>query len=141
MEEKDFEFSNVEPGVWKYEKEGDSIFGVLIHREPRDEANDRNARYYLETNEGKMMVWGTAVLDDRLKLVEVGTPIRITFNGKQKNSKGRDINIFKVETGKKKQAQQQPKETTPTSEPAKPETKETKDAKDKKDEQEEELVV
>lgn len=124
MNEKDFNFKDVDPGVWKYEKEGDSIFGVLIHREPREEANELSARYYLENEDGKVMVWGSAVLDDRLKLVEIGTPIRITYKGKQKNSKGRDMNIFKVEEGKKKQEHSKDRPTEP-----------------KSDEQEEELVV
>jgi hypothetical protein len=125
VNEKDFNFKDVDPGVWKYEKEGDSIFGVLIHKEPRDEANELSARYYLENESGKTMVWGSAVLDDRLKLIEIGTPLRITYKGKQKNSKGRDMNIFKVEEGKKKQ------------EPS----KETSEKPSKPDEQEEELVV
>lgn len=111
MKEKDFEFKDVDPGIWKYEKEGDSIFGVLIHKEPRDEVNELSARYYLENEDGKIMVWGSAVLDDRLKLVEIGTPLRITYKGKQKNSKGRDMNIFKVEEGKKKQ---EPSKDKPT---------------------------
>ena len=75
MNEKNFDFKDVDPGIWKYEKEGDSIFGVLIHKEPREEANKLSARYYLENESGKTMVWGSAVLDDRLKLVDIGTPI------------------------------------------------------------------
>ncbi|MGB6010824.1 MAG: hypothetical protein WBI57_06110 [Desulfobacterales bacterium] len=111
MNEKDFEFKDVDPGIWKYEKEGDSIFGVLIHKEPRDEANELSARYYLENENGKVMVWGSAVLDDRLKLVEIGTPLRITYKGKQNNKKGREVNIFKVEEGKKIQ---EPSKDKPT---------------------------
>ena len=116
MEEKDFDFKDVDPGVWKYENDGDSVFGVLIHKEPRDEANELSARYYLDTKDGKTMVWGSAVLDDRLKLVEIGTPLRITYKGTQKNKKGRDVHIFKVEEAKKKQ---QPSKDT-ADKPSKP---------------------
>ena len=52
---------------------------------------------------GMMMVWGSAVLDDRMKLVKIGTPIRITCKGKKQNAKGRDFKVFTVETGKKRQ--------------------------------------
>ena len=103
VKEKDFDFNPVEPGIWKHENEGDSIFGVLISTEPKDEANDLSAKYYIETVTGMMMVWGSAVLDDRMKLVKIGTPIRITYKGKKQNAKGRDFKVFTVETGKKRQ--------------------------------------
>ena len=102
MKEEDFDFNPVEPGIWKHENEGDSIFGVLINTEPKDEANDLSAKYYIETVTGMMMVWGSAVLDDRMKLVKIGKPVRITYRGTKKNAKGRDFKVFSVETGKKK---------------------------------------
>ena len=114
MKEADFDFNPVEPGIWKYENEGDSIFGVLINTEPKDEANELSAKYYIETVTGMMMVWGSAVLDDRMKLVKIGTPVRITYNGTKKNAKGRDFKVFTVEMGKKK-PQEPAKETIATS--------------------------
>ncbi len=87
MKEEDFNFNPVEPGIWKHENEGDAIFGVLINTEPKDEANDLSAKYYIETVTGMMMVWGSAVLDDRMKLVKLGTPVRITYMGKKQNAK------------------------------------------------------
>jgi len=49
-----------------------------------------------------MMVWGSAVLDDRMKLIKIGTPVRITYKGTKKNVKGRAFKVFEVEIGKKK---------------------------------------
>jgi hypothetical protein len=46
-----------------------------------------------------MMVWGSAVLDDKIKLVKLGKPVRITYRG-TKNAKGRDIKVFELEIGK-----------------------------------------
>ena len=102
VREEDFNFNSVEPGIWKSENEGDYIFGVLINSEPKDDANDTSAKYFIETTTGMMMVWGSAVLDDRMKLVKIGTPVRITYKGKKQNQKGRDFKVFSVETGKKK---------------------------------------
>ena len=113
MKEEDFNFNPVEPGIWKHENEGEAIFGVLINTEPKDEANDLSAKYYIETVTGMMMVWGSAVLDDRMKLVKLGTPVRITYMGKKQNAKGRDFKVFSVEMGKKK-PQQPGKDTTAT---------------------------
>jgi hypothetical protein len=110
VKEEDFEFNPVEPGIWKYENEGDSIFGVLINAEPKDEANDMSAKYFIETETGMMMFWGSAVLDDRMKLVKIGKPVRITYLGTKKNAKGRDFKVFSVETGRKK-SQELTKET------------------------------
>jgi hypothetical protein len=116
MKEEDFEFNSVEPGVWKFENEGDSIFGVLINAESKDESNDLSAKYFIETETGMMMFWGSAVLDDRMKLVKIGKPVRITYLGTKKNAKGRDLKVFSVETGRKKSqtTTQAPAPSTPT---------------------------
>ena len=106
MKEEDFDFNTVEPGIWKYENEGDHIFGVLINAEPKDDANDLSAKYFIENETGMMMVWGSAVLDDRMKLVKIGKPVRITYRGTKKNAKGRSFKVFEVEVGKKKPQEQ-----------------------------------
>ena len=111
MNEKDFNFNRVEPGIWKPENEGDYIFGVLINSEPRDDANDISAKYFIETDTGLTMFWGSAVLDDKMKLIKIGTPIRVTYNGTKKNAKGRDFKMYTVETGKKKSQQMAPNQS------------------------------
>ena len=95
------EWKTIEPGVWKPEKESDQITGVLVSKEPKDEITGLSARYYLETKAGMFFVWGTAVLDDRMKYVKIGQKVRITFGGKTTNKRGQTVNLFKVEVAER----------------------------------------
>jgi len=90
-------WKTIEPGVWKPEKEGDNIIGVLINKEPKDEQSGLSARYYLENQEGTFFVWGCAVIDDRMQYAKIGQKVRITFEGKIKNKRNQDVNLYKVE--------------------------------------------
>ena len=65
-------WKNIEPGMWKPEKQGDNIIGILVNKEPKDEDAGISARYYLENQEGMFFVWGCAVLDDRMQYVKPG---------------------------------------------------------------------
>jgi len=110
-------WKTIEPGVWKPEKEGENIIGVLVSKEPRDENSGFSARYYLETKEGMFLVWGTAVIDDRMQYVKVGEKIRITFEGKTKNKRNQDVNLFRVEVSENspvKTADDKDHDETPT---------------------------
>jgi hypothetical protein len=91
------EWKTIEPGVWKPEKDGDNIIGVLINKEPKDEQTGFSARYYLENEKGMFFVWGSTVLDDRMQYVKVGQKVKITFEGKTKNKRGQNVNLFRVE--------------------------------------------
>ena len=94
MEEQ--KWKKIEPNVWKPQKEDDSIIGVLISTEPK--IGDKNsAKYHIENKEGTFLVWGSTVLDDRMKFVKVGQTLRITFKQKTKNKKNQDLNIYTVE--------------------------------------------
>jgi len=95
------EWKTIEPGVWKPEKESEQITGVLVSKEPKDEISGLSARYYLETKAGMFFVWGTAVLDDRMKYVKIGQKVRITFEGKTTNKRGQTVNLFKVEVAER----------------------------------------
>jgi len=95
------EWKTIEPGVWKPEKESEQITGVLVSKEPKDEITGLSARYYLETKDGMFFVWGTAVLDDRMKYVKIGQKVRITFGGKTTNKRGQTVNLFKVEVAER----------------------------------------
>lgn len=122
MNNENIEWNSVEPDVWKSEQEGDQIQGVLIAIEPKDDANDISARYYLSTKDGNKMVWGSAVIDDRMKLVRIGDLIRITYNGETKNKAGRKVNLFRIDVGKPKA---KTTETSAASNPAVIPTEET----------------
>lgn len=88
----------IEPAIWKPVDDGDVIEGVLVHEEPK--TDDLSARYSIENERGQVLVWGSAVLDDRMKYVNVGSKVRITFKGMTKNKKGQPVKLFRVETYK-----------------------------------------
>ena len=95
--EKDWE--PIEPNVWKAEKDGDSIQGVLVAKKENVGANESNA-YIIGNETGQFFVWGATILDDRMLMVNTGETIRITYKGKTKNKRGQDTKIFKVERAK-----------------------------------------
>jgi len=90
-------WKTIEPGVWKPEKIGEKIIGVLVNKEPKDENGGLSARYYLENKDGTFFVWGSAVIDDRMQYVKIGSKVKITFEGKAKNNRNQDVNLFKVQ--------------------------------------------
>jgi hypothetical protein len=88
-------WKTIDPGVWKPE-EGDSITGVLVNKEPKND--EQSAKYHIQAQDGEMyMIWGSAILDDRMKFVKVGDVVRITYDGQDKNRKGQALKLFKVE--------------------------------------------
>jgi len=91
------QWKTIEPVVWKPIKQGDNIIGVLINKEPKDENTGMSAKYYIENEQGMSFAWGSTVLDDRMQYAKVGQKIRITYEGKTKNKRGQDVNLFKVE--------------------------------------------
>lgn len=93
------EFETIEPNVWKVEKEGDCVEGVLLRKQEKVGVNE-SMLYNLEKDGSLIGVWGSTVLDDRMSFVAVGDYVRITFKGVQKNKKNQDVKIFKVEKGK-----------------------------------------
>ena len=83
--------------MWKPEKEGDNIIGILVNKEPKDEESGLSARYYLENQEGMFFVWGCAVLDDRMQYVNPGEKVRITYEGKTTNKRNQKVNLYRVD--------------------------------------------
>jgi len=96
-------WKTIEPGIWKPVKEGENIIGVLINKEPRDEQAGLSAKYYLENENGTWLVWGSAVLDDRMQYVKVGSKVKIIYEGKTKNKKNQDVNLFKIQVAEKQE--------------------------------------
>jgi len=91
------EWQTIQPTVWKPVNVGDNIVGILVNKEPKNENSGISAKYYLENEKGTFFAWGSTVLDDRMQYVKVGHKIRITYEGKTKNKRGQDVNLFKVE--------------------------------------------
>lgn len=94
-------YQEIEPSIWKPEKDGDFIEGVLV--QVQDEVGENKSMLYgIETPEGVKNVWGSAILDERMAFVKQGEKVKITFKGLAKESKkGRNpAKIFKVEVDK-----------------------------------------
>ena len=88
-------YKEIETKVWKAENEGDRIEGVLIAKEPKTE--DIGAKYTIENKDGGFLVWGSAILDDKMQQVKVGEELRITFDGQKDLGKGKKLNQYRVE--------------------------------------------
>ena len=97
----DNKWKRIESKVWKPENKGDSLEGVLIAKEPK--TADIGAKYTIENKGGAFLVWGTAVLDDRMNQVKVGQELRITFDGVKKLEGAKTLNLFEVDVAKTKQ--------------------------------------
>ena len=93
----------VEPSVFKPVNVGDHIIGRLVSKEPRDEVANLSARYYLEHQGETHLVWGSAVLDDRMQFVNTGEVVRITYKDKIKNKRNQDMNLYTVEVAKSRE--------------------------------------
>jgi hypothetical protein len=91
------QWKTIEPGVWRPITEGDQIIGVLVSKEPKNDVSGISAKYYIDTGKGMFFVWGSTVLDDRMQYVKVNQKIRITYEGKTKNKRGQDMNLFRVD--------------------------------------------
>ena len=90
------DYETIEPQTWKPENDGDQVEGRLVRKEENVGVNNSNL-YHIDHNGTQTAVWGSTVLDNRLAFVEIGTHIRITYKGTNKNKKGQDVKIFKVE--------------------------------------------
>ena len=94
------EWNTIEPNTWKPANIGDLIEGVLIDKAPAEKERSMSAKYWLETANGRFLVWGGAVLDDRMRFVNVGDKIRIIFKGTDKNKRNQNVNIFEVQVAR-----------------------------------------
>ena len=102
-------WKTIEPSIWKPEKKGEDIIGVLVSKEPKDENTGYSARYYLDTSGGMFLVWGSAVIDNRMQYVKIGDRIRVTFEGKTKNKRNQDVNLFTIEVAEDSQTENESK--------------------------------
>lgn len=86
--------------IWKPEKDGDSVQGVYVTADTEPETNNSfSNKYYLETSDHQVvMIWGSAVLDERMKLISFGTKVKIEYKGQTQNKKGQPLNLYKVYT-------------------------------------------
>lgn len=96
----DLTFEEINPGFWDEENET-SILGVYIGTE--EKTGDLSTKHFLEVKgRGIVIVWGSTVLDERLKFVSIGSVIKVTYKGKEKTKSNRDVKIYKVEVAVRK---------------------------------------
>lgn len=96
MEEK-YEWVEVNPGIWKPEKQGDSVSGKYVGKKEKVGVNESTLYYLEQTNGIQTGVWSSTVLENRMQFINVGDIIKITFTGTQENKRGQPTKIFKVE--------------------------------------------
>lgn len=93
-------FQEINPSIWTYEKDGDLIEGYLV-RVQEDVGENKSKLYTIDTGNGFKSIWGSAILDERMVVVKVGSKIRITFKGLgQPKGTKQAPKIFKVEIDK-----------------------------------------
>lgn len=90
-------FKENEPGIWKPEKDGDNITGVLIKID-KDVGKNNSMLYSLKVKEEVIGIWGSAILDQRMLGIKIDSLIRVTFKGLGEPTGGHNApKIFKVE--------------------------------------------
>ncbi len=90
-------YKEVNPSEWKPKEDGDFIEGIL--KDKRENVGANNSMLYsLQTKEGLVGVWGSAILDSRMIGVDVEDQIKITYKGLGEAKGGHNApKIFKVE--------------------------------------------
>jgi len=83
--------------TWEPEIIGETLQGTYIDLE-EDVGQYKSNLYTIKTSEGEVKVWGSKVLDELMKKVDLGLEVRITYNGKQPSKSGKNPwKDFKVE--------------------------------------------
>ena len=86
--------------IWEYEKEGDELVGTYNDKEINVGPNE-STLLSIKTEEGITKVWSNSVLDTQFKEIELGTDVRIVYEGKVTSDKtGREYKNFSVYTKK-----------------------------------------
>jgi len=87
---------------WIPENKDDKIEGRLIKVE-EEAGENKSMLYHLETENAIRGVWGSAVLDQKMKFFEVGDYVKIIFLGIKEGGK-KDYKDFEVFKGIKKES-------------------------------------
>ena len=81
------DWKKVEVGdVWEFE-ENDTLVGVFVGKEEGVGEND-SMLYEFELKDGsRVNVWGSTILDTRLKNIIIGEEVKIVYLGREKSKK------------------------------------------------------
>ena len=78
-----------------WDKEG-SIEGTYVSK--KTDVGPKNSNIYnLQTKDGLIGVWGSAVLDTKMDQLQTGAEVRITHLGMGKSKSGNEYHDYKVE--------------------------------------------
>ncbi len=83
---------------WIPEKKDDAIEGKLL-RIDEEVGENKSKLYTLETEDSVRGVWGSTVLDEKMKIFEVGDYVKIVFLGKKKGNRAEEYKDFDVYRG------------------------------------------
>jgi len=93
-------YKEINPTDWTYKNDGDFIEGILV-RVQENIGPNKSMLYSIETSGEVKNVWGSAILDSRMGLVNVGEKVKITYKGLGEAKSGQNApKIFKVEVDK-----------------------------------------
>ncbi len=85
------------PSFWEPEAIGETLQGTYIELE-EDVGQYKSKLYTIKSIAGEVKIWGSKVLDELMKKVDLGMEVRITYNGKQPSKTGKNPwKDFKVE--------------------------------------------
>ncbi len=83
---------------WIPKLPNDEISGKLLRIDEKVGTNE-SMLYTLETEDSVRGVWGSTVLDEKMKIFEVGDYVKIVFLGRKKGGKKDDYKDFDVYRG------------------------------------------
>lgn len=98
------EWESTQAEIFRFEKEGDSIIGVLKQvrdgRYPRIDSSGnvigKSKIYTIDANGKLYTIFGTTVLENRMSNVNIGDTVKIVYVGLTKNKRGQQLKNFEV---------------------------------------------
>ena len=95
MTEKKRNYQEVELETGTVWDKKEPIEGQLLGTEHNVGPND-STMYTVAVGDDEVKVWGSTVLDDKLKNVKPGSFVKIEYEGKLKSKKGTEYHSYKV---------------------------------------------
>ena len=89
------EWISVEPEIWKPKQPEEAIEGYLVRKREKGGKYNKET-YYIKHDSQSFVVFGTAVLENRMEMVEVDDYIKIVYRSTEKNKRNEDTKIFEV---------------------------------------------
>jgi hypothetical protein len=83
-------------GLWSPQKPKDEISGKLL--EVKEDVGEYSSKaYVIETEEDIRTIFGSAVLDNKMRLIKAGDFVKIVFLGNREGDKKeyKDFDVFK----------------------------------------------